>query len=103
SWNVSASSGSSSSPDCKAIGNDAANFINTWMSGGQLAIWYANLGGAVMAGGTLSGVTLGAALPGMPAIGTLGSAQQSLDDALLKTAKHVGVAAYSALAEGLCE
>lgn len=112
-----ASSGFSSSSDCKAVGNDAANAVKSFMSGAQTAHWYGTLPTKVGLN-SLAGVTggfIGHGVTGSPVGGALGAvglsgavavaqvARDEVLEAIWALATHVGAAASSALAEGLCE
>jgi hypothetical protein len=58
-FTISTSDDASSAADCQAVGDSAASAINTWVSGGQVAMWYADLMEAATAGasaGLMGGV-----------------------------------------------
>jgi hypothetical protein len=103
-----ASSGSSSSSDCKAVGNDAANDVRSLMSSAQTAWWWGRLpanvllaSGAGSTGGVLGGPAGAVALSGAVSVALI--ARDEVLNAIGALVTHVAAAAYSALAEGVCE
>jgi hypothetical protein len=99
-FTISTSDDASSAADCQAMGDSAASAINTWVSGGQVAMWYADLIAAATAGAS-AGLMVGAGVANpvisalgivaLPAISGLGTCQQELHQAMLNTAKQGGL------------
>lgn len=93
------SSGASSSNDCEAVGDDAADYLSKFISGVQVAATFATIEAGLLRT-TVQGMSTG--LIGTRTGTALTFAALSAENAIFETAEYVGTAAISALAEGLC-